>query len=64
MKVICHESNAGNAPWTSFDYAEINLKNGDKIYLTNLLISNDKLMNYISNVDYEFKKRWIPRIKY
>jgi hypothetical protein len=63
-KVICYESNAGNAPWTSFDYAEINLKNGEKIYLTNLLISNDKLMNYISNVEYEFKKRWIPRIKY
>ncbi|MBI9037733.1 MAG: hypothetical protein JEY97_06330 [Bacteroidales bacterium] len=63
-KVICYESSAGNAPWTSFDYAEINLKNGEKIYFTNLLISNDKLMNYISNVEYEFKKKWIPRIKY
>jgi len=63
-KIVCYESNAGNAPWSSFDYAEIYFKNGKKLYLTNILISIDKLMNHISNVEYEPKKRWITNIKY
>ena len=63
-KIICYYSNAENAPWASFEYAEVNLKSGEKLYLTSLLIAKDKLEDHILNVEYEFRKRWIQKIVY
>jgi hypothetical protein len=57
------DSSANNAPWTSFEYSVLIMKDGSKIFLSNILMDYEDVNKQFSKVKEEYESKWIPTIR-
>jgi hypothetical protein len=60
VKRVKIESNANNAPWTSFEYSVLVKTDGTRLFLSNILIDSSDVDRQFGRLAQEHKKKWIP----